>query len=107
MRNGIGIVILTLLTFVAPAAAQQSAQQSEGDPFTRGNRAFQLGQYELAIFEYRQALSPADKRYAETSYNLGACYYALGRKHEAADWFRAALKAQGGRYANAAYALGI
>src|SRR5205085_10465620 len=102
MRNRIYLVTLAVLIMAAPAAARQS----EDDPFTRGNRAFRLGQYEMAIFEYRQALNQMDERYGETNYNLDACAYALGRKREAAAWFRRALKAQHGHSAIAAYAIG-
>src|SRR5919205_3580125 len=103
MRNRTGKVLLVLLALVAPA----TALPQEEDAFARGTRAFRLGQYDLAIFEYRQALNSTDARYAETHFNLGACYHAMGRDREAVDWFRAALKARQGRYANAAYALGL
>jgi tetratricopeptide (TPR) repeat protein len=79
-------VIFALLVLVAPA----TALPQEEDAFVRGARAFRLGQYELAIFEYRQALSPTDKRYAE-----------------AAREFARALQLSKGTFADARYNLSL
>ena len=90
------IVAAMLALLILGTAARA---QSDSNPFERGTTAYMVGAYELAIREYSQALISSDNRYQEAIYNIGVCYYELGRKDEAAKWFRSAIKARGGRYA--------
>src|SRR5262245_36863274 len=105
MRNKtfIGAILVTL-SFLVTALG---ATDEECERFRRGNEAYNRGQFQMAMIEYRQALALVGDHYTQAQYNIGICYYELGRKADAAVWFRAAVKTRNGNYPKASYALGI
>lgn len=77
------------------------------DALARGHEAFQHGQYERAIFEYRAALQWPGAHEARAHFNIGVCHHRRGRLREAVAQYRAALKLRHDQYPSASYALGI
>ena len=106
MRNRIFITFLlfALMTLASSVKAQTS---DVNEAIERGNSLFHRGQYELAIFEYRDALNWPGAHQARASFNIGVCNHRLGRAREAVSDYRAAIKLRDGRYPSASYALGI
>ena len=94
--------LFLVLTLSGQAQTDELAQA-----FERGAAAFQRGQYEQALFEYRAALQWPGDHQARAHFNIGVCQHKLGRKQEAGASYRRALDARNGAYASAAYALGI
>jgi tetratricopeptide (TPR) repeat protein len=64
-------------------------------------------EYEAAIREYRRVTDEAGEVYAQSLYNIGVCYYELGRIEEAITIYWSAVEASQGRYPKALYALGV
>ena len=79
--------ILLALSFASPAL---SATDEECERFRRGNEAYNQGHYEMAIIEYRAAITLFGDHFAQAQYNTGVCHYKLGRKEESVKWYRAA-----------------
>src|SRR5262245_916159 len=105
MRNKtfIGAILVTLSIL----ATALGATDEERERFRRGNEAYSRGHYQMAIIEYREALVLVGDHFTQAQYNIGICYYELGRKSDAVVWFRAAIKSRNGNYPRASYALGI
>jgi tetratricopeptide (TPR) repeat protein len=79
-----------------------------GEAIQRGNEAYGRGHYQLAIFEYQAALEVVPRpHYVTARYNIGVCYFKLGRLTDAVREYRAAIAASDGQYSKALYALGI
>ncbi|MFN7945186.1 MAG: tetratricopeptide repeat protein [Blastocatellia bacterium] len=98
-----GFFVLLLLAFSAITASADGVSEA----MTQGNTFFTLGQYEMAIFQYRLALAEAGTvQAAQAHHNIGACYYQLGQMENAAREFREALRFTDS-YPKAAYALGL
>ena len=72
--------ILAVLSFVAPALG---SSDEECERFRRGNEAYNHGHYEMAIIEYRAAITLFGDHFAQAQYNTGVCHYKLGRKTDA------------------------
>ena len=106
MRNRIFItsVLFALMTLASSVKAQMN---DSNEAIERGNSLFHRGQYELAIFEYRDALSWPGAHQARARFNIGVCNHRLGRTREAVTDYRAAIKLREGRFPSASYALGI
>src|SRR5262249_26230555 len=106
MRNRIFITFLlfALMTLASSVKAQTS---DVNEAIERGNSLFHRGQYELAIFEYRDALNWPGGHQARASFNIGVCNHRLGRTREAVSDYRAAIKLRDGRYPSASDAVGI
>ena len=85
------------------------ADGGAGEAIQRGNEAFGRGHYQLAIFEYQAALAVDSRRhYAMARYNIGVCYFKLGRLSDAVRENRAASALPGdGQYSKALHALGV
>ncbi|MGH9943803.1 MAG: tetratricopeptide repeat protein, partial [Pyrinomonadaceae bacterium] len=96
------LLLAALLSLTTPAMTQ-SARQS----IKNGNEKFARAEYAEAIAIYRKALGAPGDLGAMARYNIGVCYYELGRSAEAAAEYRAALETKKGRYPKAAYALGV
>ncbi len=91
----------------APAATDNVTDHAK-DAVERGNQAFALGHYELAIFEYQGALSVSyGVQAAQAQFNIGVCQHRLGRLTEAIASYRAAIKTGNGNYPKASFALGL
>jgi tetratricopeptide (TPR) repeat protein len=106
MRNRIFITLL-FFALMAPALSVKAQAQGANEGIERGNELFFRGQYELAIFEYRTALSWPGGHEARARFNIGVCHYKLGRRREAVAEYRAAIKFREGRFPSASYALGV
>lgn len=98
----IGFAIALLAAFNVSARADES-----NDALARGHEAFQHGQYERALFEYRAALQWPGAHEARAHFNIGVCHYRLGRRREAVAAYRTAIKLRNNQYPAASYALGI
>jgi tetratricopeptide (TPR) repeat protein len=77
------------------------------DRVRRGNELYARAEYEAAIREYGHVTEKAGAVYAQSLYNIGVCYYELGRTEEAITMYRGAVEASRGRYPKALYALGV
>jgi tetratricopeptide (TPR) repeat protein len=83
------------------------ADGGPGEAIQRGNEAYARGHYQLAVFEYQAALTvDARRHYVTARYNIGVCYFKLGRLSDAVREYQAAIAADG-QYSKALYALGI
>ena len=99
--NAICAVVLLLTT---AAFADDGAREA----IERGNAAYARGHYQLAIFEYQEALAVvARPHYVTARYNIGVCYFKQGRRSDAVREYRAAIATSGGQHVQALYALGI
>lgn len=97
------LVFLLLSAALLPVRADSASEAME-----QGNALFALGQYEMAIFQYRVALPLMNsEQAAQARYNIGACYYQLRQMSSAVTEFREAIKIRAGSYPKAAYALGL
>ncbi len=96
------VVLLLGLAFMSTARADESQ-----DAMEQGTQFFAMGNYEMAIMQYRFALSWPGAHVATAHFNIGVCQHRLGRISAAVDEYRAALKSDKNRYFKAAYALGI
>src|SRR5262245_18643659 len=102
------ILITMLFLALAPVAASVRAQiNDDSEAIERGNGFFILGQYEMAIFEYRGALNWPGGHQSRARFNIGVCELRLGRSREAEPELRAAIKLREGQYPSASYALGV
>lgn len=106
MRNRIYTSTLFLALMMSSLAGLARADEI-GEAFDRGNTAFQIGQYERAIFEYQLALAWHGWHRARAHFNIGVCHYKLGHLREAVTEYRDAIKLRDGKYPSATYALGI
>src|SRR5215510_15667836 len=104
MRNRIFITLL-FLTLTAGAVSVNAQMNDANEAIERGNGFFHRGQYELAIFEYRDALNWPGDHQARARFNIGVCNQRLGRTREAVTDYRAAIKLREGRFPSASYAL--
>jgi tetratricopeptide (TPR) repeat protein len=96
-------VLMLLAAALLPVRADSVSEVME-----QGNAFFALGQYEMAIFQYRAALPlMSSEQAALAHYNIGACYYQLRQPSSAVTEFREAIKIRAGRYPKASYALGL
>ena len=75
-----------------------SAQSTKVDDlFTQGTQHINVGRFDEALQNYKQALTVAEKRYAGNEYrarlhyNIGLCYFHLDRFDLAANEFKSAL----------------
>ncbi|HEY8462387.1 MAG TPA: tetratricopeptide repeat protein [Blastocatellia bacterium] len=105
MRSRIFITLLLLA--LAPAAGARAQINDAGEAIERGNGFFNRGQYNLAIFEYREALNWPGGHQARARFNIGVCEHRRGRLREATAEYREAIKLREGRYPSASYALGV
>jgi len=106
MRNRIFITLL-FFALLTPASGVRAQINDAGEAIERGNEYFNRGQYELAIFEYRNALNWPGGHQARAHFNVGICNHKLGRPLEAVADYRAAIKLRKGQYPSASYALGV
>jgi tetratricopeptide (TPR) repeat protein len=97
-------VFLSLFALVALGAAQA---QSDDNALAQGNRFFALGQYEMALTQYRIAAAAPNEQQPVAHFNIGVCQHRLGRLPEAVRAYREAVRLTNGQYAKAAYALGL
>lgn len=98
----LGALGLTLLWGTIALAQTAGAQ----DFIKRGNAKYVKAEYDSAIAEYRRISPAAGDTYAQALYNIGVCYYELGRTEEAIRLYREAIKVRP-EYAKALYALGV
>lgn len=98
-------VAFMLLLGLSLSAAAQSAEVNQA--FEQGLTAFERGQYERALFEYRSALNWPGDHQARARFNIGVCQHRLGRTREAIAEYRAAIRLRQENYAAASYALGV
>jgi tetratricopeptide (TPR) repeat protein len=103
MFRGTRLILFLLVSTVTAAA--QSTDVLEA--INRGTGQFNLGRYELAMFEYRAALQWPSPEAARAHFNIGVCQYKLGRVREAISEYRRAIELREGRYPSASHALGI
>ena len=103
------ILLATLLALLTGGASTgQENREDARDRIKRGNERYARAEYEAAIDEYRRVPRRAGDAYAQSLYNVGVCYYELGRTEEAIVMYRsAAAAARAGRYPKALYALGV
>lgn len=106
MRNRI-FITLFLFTMMAAAVSVKAQINDANEAIERGGGFFHRGQYELAIFEYRAALTWPGSHQARARFNIGVCKHRLGRVREAVTEYRMAIKLSEGQYPSASYALGI
>jgi tetratricopeptide (TPR) repeat protein len=100
-------ITLLFLALTAGAVSVQAQMNDANEAIDRGNGFFHRGQYELAIFEYRGALTWPGAHQARARFNIGVCKSRLGRPREAVTEYRAAIKLSEGQYPSAFYALGV
>ncbi len=102
------ILLATLLALLTGGASMGQENREEArDRIKRGNERYARAEYEAAIEEYRRVPRGAGDAYAQSLYNVGVCYYELGRTEEAIVMYRSAAAAHAGRYPKALYALGV
>src|SRR5262249_54460665 len=89
MRNRIFITsaLFALMTLASSVKAQMN---DSNEAIERGNSLFHRGQYELAIFEYRDALNWPGAHQARARFNVGVCNHRLGRTRPAVTAYLAA-----------------
>lgn len=103
------IVFLALLTISASAQTSPLVRQ----PFEKGTRLAQEGEYETALENYRKSLLFAetensdDNLKAKIHYNIGVCLYQLKDNSAAARELTEAVKLSRRNYQKAFYALGM
>ena len=97
-------VFLFLFAFMALVSAQ--AKQDD-NALQQGNHFFALGQYEMALTQYRIAASSSGEQQPIAQFNVGVCQHRLGRLPEAVRAYRDAIRSRNGYYAKASHALGI
>jgi tetratricopeptide (TPR) repeat protein len=103
-KNFLNAILAMPLLFTTAIFADGGA----GEAIQRGNEAFGRGHYQLAIFEYQAALAVDSRQhYVMARYNIGVCYFKLGRLSDAVREYRAAIAAGDGQYSKALYALGV
>ena len=102
MRQMTSTIALALMLSVPLVASGQGPT-----PFERGCQAFASAQYERAAAEFREVTMTAGPEHAQARYNLGVCYFELGRTEMAIAAYREAIAARRGDYAKALYALGV
>lgn len=95
-------IILLGVFFLTPIRADEIT-----DALQAGNNFFSLGQYEMAVMQYRIAAAWPGEHRAMTHFNIGVCYHRLNRKTEAVAEYRAAIDARHGQYWQASRALGM
>jgi len=108
MRIFIVALLLAILTSVASAQSPLARRA-----FEKGAEAARAGRFEDALTAYMTAA--AAERAAESGsgfrislqYNIGVCYYRLGRQEEARAALTAAIRLSDGRHQRAFYALGM
>ena len=93
-----------LVTLSCTIALAQSV--SNQDFIKRGNARYANAEYDSAIAEYRHVSPAAGDVYARALYNIGVCYYELGRTEAAIAMYRQAIKVRSD-YVKALYALGV
>lgn len=101
--------ILTVF-FVFICAATTYAQAGDFNAlFKKGTQLADVGQYELALHNYTEALAalPSKEMRVLTHYNIGVCHYKLGRFQESAVQYEKALELSEGKSQKVAYALGM
>lgn len=98
-------VLLFSLSYVT-TTAQGNGSEARAS-LRRGNEMYARADYDGAIREYRRVSVESGEVYAQSLYNIGVCYYELGRTGAAIEMYRSAIAASGGRYPKALYALGI
>jgi tetratricopeptide (TPR) repeat protein len=104
VKNFLNAIWTMLLLFTTAIFADDGAAEA----IQRGNEAYARGHYQLAIFEYQAALTvDARRHYVTAQYNIGVCYFKLGRLSDAVREYRAAIAAAKGQHSMALYALGI
>ena len=107
MKTKLMLAGLLLMFSGVTAAAQGLGWSDAGGAIKRGNERYARGQYEEAIKEYRRTTQSAGAVYAQSLYNIGVCYFELGKGSEAISMYRRAVEARGGHYPKASYALGV
>jgi tetratricopeptide (TPR) repeat protein len=96
-----------LLSFSWTIATAQVSLAGGPEAIRRGNERYARGEYEAAVREYRQVPPGVPETYAQSLYNIGVCYFELGRTEDAILMYRQGIEARGGRYPKALYALGV
>jgi tetratricopeptide (TPR) repeat protein len=102
--------LLSAVLLLSLSCIAATAQENNPDGrvrVRRGNEMYARAEYEAAIEEYRRVPDKTGEVYAQSLYNIGVCYYELGRTPEAVKMYRRAVEASGGRYPKALYALGV
>ncbi len=98
-----------ILIFGLNVAAQSPAVSRL---FSDATKQAKTGRFDEALKNYKTALFAAENEYTDAAfrarlrYNIGVCYFHLGRLDQAADEFRSALLLKSD-YARAHYALGM
>lgn len=98
------VAALMLLVFSSAIAVAQSGAM---EILKRGNSLYARGEYEAAIKEYERVPQGQRLLYAQSLYNMGVCYFELGRTTQAVELYRRAAAARAGNYPKALYALGV
>lgn len=96
---------IRILLFIA-IALTPSVINAQSPAFKRGDALVAQEKYALAIVEYNK-VSPVDRDYARSIYNIGVCHYELWQTEEAIAFYKRAVELKQGNYARASYALGI
>lgn len=107
MRLKSSMTALLALLFCTTTLWAQTVSTSAQGAIKRGNEMYARAEYEAAIREYKQVGETAGDPYAQSLYNIGVCYYELGRTEEAMRMYRRAVDARKGNYPKALYALGV
>ena len=102
MRRTTSTIALALVL-----SAPWGARAGEPTAFERGCQAFAAAQYERAAAEFREVEMATGPEFARARYNLGVCYFELGRLEMAIEAYRDAIRARRGDYPKALYALGV
>lgn len=96
-----------LLMFSYAMALAQVGQSGAEESIKRGNGLYAQGKYDEAIKEYRRVPEGQTDAYTQSLYNIGVCYFELGRTADAIAMYRRAVEARMGSYPKALYALGV
>lgn len=96
-----------LLMFSSVAVLAQAGLSGSEQSIRRGNQLYSRGEYEAAIREYRRVPEGKTDAYAQSLYNVGVCYFELGRTDDAVKEYKRAIEARAGDYPKALYALGV
>lgn len=91
LRRRCSALLMAVLCATSPAAGQTEATTSASEveaatEFAHGERAFALGQYELALRYFRNAERVAPR--ADTRFNIAVCLERLGRVKDASAIYR-------------------
>src|SRR5881628_1265301 len=84
------LLLALLLACGSSIASAQTISSDSALVIKRGNEKYARAEYVAAIEEYRTIPRDAGKNYSVSLYNIGVCYYELGRTEEAMDFYQRA-----------------